>query len=156
MLLIVIVASVYVPCGIFIRDTGCIVPMRCVSSIVAAEDITETEALPEFVNVIELMVMANATSLSEGASPTLTCTVALFCAKGCELDPPPHEASRMISIRTVKSVKVKRHAFVLSTCRRILMASTPSRLGVRTSGDRASAGRYWQGCEVTICDRNHK
>src|SRR6266498_1975991 len=121
MLLIVIVASVYVPCGIFIRDTGCIVPMRCVSSIVAAEDITETEAPPEFVNVIELMVMANATSRSEGASPTLTCTVALFCANGCELDPPPHEASRMISIKTVKSVKVKRHVFVLSTCRRVLM-----------------------------------
>jgi hypothetical protein len=86
------VAPEYAPCGTFMSEIGCIVPIKCIISTGVAEDTTDTEPPLVFVSIMEAMVMLTAVSRSDGASPIFTCRELVAGGGFCELDvlPPPH------------------------------------------------------------------
>lgn len=70
----------YLPCGTFMAEIGCMVPIKCIISTGVGEDTTVTEPPFVFVSVMEAMVMLTATSRSEGPSPMFTWSEVVF---GC-------------------------------------------------------------------------
>jgi len=54
---------------------GCMVPARCIISIGVDPEITGVVVPLLLFSVMDVMLVANAITRSEGESPTLTCTV---------------------------------------------------------------------------------
>ena len=122
----VIVALVYVPCGMETIASGCIVPIRCIISIGVALDTALTLPLLPF-SVIEVMFIEKASIQSAGVSPMFTCTAVLAAelvlVLVAALPPLPHavniparaiERTTAIALRHTFRCWIARHMPVVS------------------------------------------